>query len=29
VYSGDQLVAVTYTEPSADLLPGASAVAGA
>jgi broad specificity phosphatase PhoE len=29
VYSGDELVAITYTEPSADLLPGASPVAGA
>ena len=29
VYSDDRLVAVTYTEPAADLLPGASSVAGA
>jgi broad specificity phosphatase PhoE len=28
-FEGDQLVAVRYTEPSADLLPGASKVAGA
>jgi broad specificity phosphatase PhoE len=29
VYDGDELVAVRYTEPSADLLPGASKVSGA
>jgi broad specificity phosphatase PhoE len=28
-YEDDQLVAITYTEPSRDLLPGASKVAGA
>ena len=28
-YEGDDLVAITYTEPSRDLLPGASKVAGA
>ena len=28
-FDGDQLVAITYTEPSRDLLPGASKVAGA
>lgn len=28
-YEGDELVAITYTEPSRDLLPGASKVAGA
>lgn len=28
-YEGDALVAITYTEPSRDLLPGASKVAGA
>lgn len=28
-YDGDQLVAVSYSEPAADLLPGASKVAGA
>ena len=28
-YDGDRLVAVSYTEPSADLLPGASKVSGA
>jgi broad specificity phosphatase PhoE len=29
VYDGGEIVAVRYTEPSADLLPGASKVAGA
>jgi hypothetical protein len=29
VYDGTDVVAVHYTEPSADLLPGASKVAGA
>ncbi|TAK70135.1 MAG: histidine phosphatase family protein [Actinomycetota bacterium] len=28
-YDGDRLVSLTYTEPAADLLPGASPVAGA
>lgn len=28
-FTGDRLVAIHYTEPAADLLPGASAVAGA
>ena len=28
-YAGDQLLTVAYTEPAADLLPGASTVAGA
>lgn len=28
-YEGDELIAITYTEPSRDLLPGASKVAGA
>ena len=28
-YTGDRLVSVTYSEPAADLLPGASTVAGA
>lgn len=28
-FDGDELVAITYTEPSRDLLPGASKVAGA
>lgn len=28
-YAGDRLVSITYSEPAADLLPGASTVAGA
>jgi broad specificity phosphatase PhoE len=28
-YAGDRLISVTYSEPAADLLPGASTVSGA